>query len=285
MARRPGASADTVPNMTAPTPSAVPPIPHSPVRGRHYKYYDLVMAAFVVVLLCSNLIGPGKFCGIELGARIIPDWTQEKGFILTSVLVFGAGNIFFPIGYVFGDVLTEVYGYARSRKVIWAGFGGMIFASIMALVIVKLPVFINPNNAGEGGRAQAYADAVSTIFSSTWRVTLASLIAFWVGDFVNSLVLAKMKVLTRGRWLWTRTIGSTIVGQFCDSLIFYPGAFYDGTNGVTIAKVCIFNWIFKVMVEVVMTPATYAICGFLKRAENEDFYDTDTDFTPFSLKD
>lgn len=259
--------------------------PAHPVRGRHYRYYDLVMAAFVTVLLCSNLIGPGKFCTIGLPLSVVPDWTSEKGLFFTSALVFGAGNMFFPISYIFGDVLTEVYGYARSRKVIWAGFGAMIFASIMAWVVIHLPAFINPNNPEEGARATAFNNAVASVFGNTWRITIASLIAFWVGDFVNSFVLAKMKVLTKGRMLWTRTIGSTIVGQLCDSLIFYPGAFYDGTNGVTIAKVCVFNWLFKVGVEVVMTPVTYGVCGFLKKAEREDFYDTDTNFTPFSLKD
>lgn len=266
---------------------------HNP---RHYKYYDLLMAAFVTVLLCSNLIGPGKSCAIDLGLRIIPDWTTDHGWIWSSLLVFGAGNIFFPIGYIFGDVLTEVYGYARARKVIWAGFGAMIFATIMSFVVIRLPLnHDEPFN-------KIIQPAIETCFGNTWRIVVFSMLAFWVGDFVNSYVMAKMKVQTGGRFLWMRTIGSTIVGQGIDSLIFYPGAFANlaplfkalhlgeagwmhGWENDTLVKTVIFNWIFKVGIEVIMTPATYAICGFLKRAENEDYFDRRTNFTPFSLQD
>ena len=127
--------------------------------------------------------------------------------------------------------------------------------------------------------------ALEIVFGNTWRVVAASIVAFWAGDFVNAFVLAKMKLLTQGRWLWTRTIGSTLVGQGVDSLIFYPIAFGGVWASETLLAVIAFNWFFKVMVEVVMTPATYAAVGWLKRRENEDFYDTDTSFTPFSLKD
>lgn len=256
-----------------------------PARGghaqnpRHYKYYDLLMAGFVTVLLCSNLIGPAKSCAVEFGARVIPDWSWNTGFILTSVLVFGAGNIFFPISYIFGDVLTEVYGYARARKVIWAGFAGMIFASVMSYVVIHLPV-----NQAEPYNQQ-YQPAITLVFGNTWRIVLASIAAFWVGDFVNSYVLARMKVLTGGRFLWMRTIGSTIVGQGVDSLIFYPVAFAGLWETATLLKVSIVNWVFKVMIEVVFTPLTYLIVGFLKRAEREDYFDRQTDFTPFSLRD
>lgn len=252
--------------------------PRHPVRGRHYRYYDLVMAGFVTVLLCSNLIGPGKSCAIDLGVGIVPGF-KDGAVVFGPLLVFGAGNIFFPISYIFGDILTEVYGYARSRKVIWAGFGAMIFATLMSWVVLNLPV--NPDEPYN----RVIDPALRTVFGNTWRIVVGSIAAFWVGDFVNSYVLAKMKVWTRGRLLWTRTIGSTIVGQLADSAIFYPVAFAGIWEAGTLVKVVVFNWMFKVGVEVLMTPATYAVCGFLKRAEKEDFYDTDTDFTPFSLKD
>jgi queuosine precursor transporter len=227
---------------------------------RHYKYYDLLMAAFVTVLLCSNLIGPGKSC-------------------LLFGITFGAGNIFFPISYIFGDVLTEVYGYARSRKVIWAGFGAMIFATIMGQVVIRLPA-----DPGEPFNTHIQP-AIELVFGNTWRIVGGSILAFWAGDFANSYVLARMKIITRGRFLWTRTIGSTIVGQLLDSLIFYPIAFLGVWETKTLVKIVIFNWLFKVGVEVVATPLTYAVVGFLKRAEGEDYYDRQTNFTPFSLSD
>ncbi|MBL0928007.1 MAG: queuosine precursor transporter [Phycisphaerales bacterium] len=251
--------------------------PHE--RGRHYRYYDLVMAGFITVLLCSNLIGPGKSCAIDLGVKVVPDWLSGQGLVWGSLLVFGAGNIFFPISYIFGDVLTEVYGYARARKVIWAGFGAMLFATVMSVVVLRLPP-----NPGEPFNKQI-VPALDVVFGNTWRIVLASILAFWAGDFVNSYVLAKMKLITKGRFLWTRTIGSTICGQAVDSMIFYPVAFAGVWETDTLVKVSIFNWLFKVGVEVVLTPLTYAIVGFLKRAEREDFYDYDTNFTPFSLKD
>ncbi len=227
---------------------------------RHYRYYDLLMAAFVTVLLCSNLIGPGKTC-ILMG------------------ITFGAGNLFFPISYIFGDVLTEVYGYARARKVIWAGFGGMIFATIMSTVVIALPADPKePFNA-------AIQPALEVVFGNTWRIVIGSMMAFWAGDFVNSYVMARMKLWTRGKYLWTRTIGSTMVGQAVDSALFYPIAFYGTWQPGTMLKVIAFNWAFKVSVEVLFTPITYFVVNRLKRAEKEDYFDERTDFTPFSLKD
>jgi queuosine precursor transporter len=220
------------------------------------------MAAFVTILICSNLIGPAKIAEVELP--------------LVGTVLFGAGVLFFPISYVFGDVLTEVYGYARSRRVIWSGFAALAFASFMAWVVVKLPPAADWKNQA----------AYEVAFGSTWRIALASMIAYFCGEFVNSFVLAKMKIATRGRWLWTRTIGSTIFGEGVDSALFYPLAFY-GTGIIPDAllpKVMLTQFIAKVSVEVVFTPATYAIVGWLKRAEQEDYYDRDTRFTPFSLK-
>jgi queuosine precursor transporter len=232
---------------------------------RTYRYYDLVMAAFVTVLLCSNLIGPAKTCAIELP--------------FLGEFVFGAGNLFFPISYIFGDVLTEVYGYARARKVIWAGFGAMLFATLMSQIVIRMPV----------AESEAYnkivQPAIEVVFGNTWRIVVGSILAFWAGDFVNSFVLAKMKVLTAGRFLWMRTIGSTIVGQIVDSLIFYPLAFYGVWETATLAKVVVLNFVIKVSIEVFATPLTYAVVGFLKKAEGEDFYDRRTNFTPFSLED
>jgi uncharacterized integral membrane protein (TIGR00697 family) len=229
---------------------------------RNYKYYDFVMVAFVVVLVCSNLIGPAKAAQIPIPGH--------------DPIVFGAGVLFFPISYVFGDVLTEVYGYARSRRVIWAGFAALAFASFMAWVVVKLPPAPFWHNQA----------AYETAFGSAWRVALASMVAYFCGEFVNSFVLAKMKILTEGRWLWTRTIGSTIFGEGVDSLIFYPLAFY-GTGIIPEDKlpvIMLAQFVGKVGVEVVFTPVTYAVVGALKRAEHEDYYDRHTRFTPFSLR-
>lgn len=254
-----------------------PPSPALSVRraaavhtGRHYRYYDLVMAGFVTVLLCSNLIGPGKTCILRL--------PFELPFI-GAALVFGAGNIFFPISYIFGDVLTEVYGYARNRKVIWAGFGAMIFATIMGLFVIHFPA--DPKEPFN----QTIQPALEVVFGNTWRIVVGSICAFWAGDFANSYVMAKMKVWTRGRFLWIRTIGSTMVGQLVDSALFYPIAFLGIWQPGTMLRVIAFNWVFKVSVEAIFTPVTYAVVGWLKRAEGEDYYDTDTNFTPFSLKD
>ena len=229
---------------------------------RSYRYYEFVMAAFVTVLVCSNLIGPAKIAQLELP--------------VLGPVTFGAGVLFFPISYIFGDVLTEVYGYAQARRVIWCGFAALAFASLMAAIIVALP----------SAPFWTHQSAYEIAFGSTWRIVAASMVAYFCGEFVNSFVLAKMKIATQGRWLWTRTIGSTIVGEAVDSALFYPLAFY-GTGIIPNDKlptVMLAQFVAKVSVEVVFTPVTYAVVGFLKRAENEDYYDRDTQFTPFTLK-
>ncbi len=236
---------------------------------RQYRYYDLLMTAFVTVLLCSNLIGTAKVGYISFPFTLP---------LLGDNLSFGAGNLFFPLGYIFGDVLTEVYGYARARKVIWAGFGAMVFATVMAWVIVHLPP-----SPDEPFNTQLQP-AIEILFGNTWRIVVGSIVAFWVGDFVNSYVMAKLKVLTQGRKLWMRTIGSTVLGQGIDSILFYPIAFAGIWTFDTLLAVIVFNWAFKVTVEIVMTPVTYAVVNWLKKAEGEDFYDQATNFTPFSLK-
>jgi hypothetical protein len=224
---------------------------------RNYRYFDFVMAAFVCVLMASNVIGAGKRC--QLGS-----------------FTFSAGVLFFPISYVFGDILTEVYGYARARRVVWAGFSALIFVSFMTTVVLALPPAPDwPNQA-----------AYQTVFGGTPRVALASLVAYFCGEFCNSYVLAKMKIFTEGKHLWARTIGSTIVGEGVDSIIFYPLAFWGAAGWTTEQMIAILsgNYALKVAWEAVMTPFTYKIVNFLKRAESEDYYDRKTRFTPFSLE-
>jgi uncharacterized integral membrane protein (TIGR00697 family) len=222
---------------------------------KNFRYYDLVMAAFVTILICSNLIGASKVCNLF-------------GF------TFGAGILFFPISYVFGDILTEVYGYARSRKVVWAGFAALAFTSFMCWVVIIMPPSPGyPNQA-----------ALETIFGGTPRIVMASLGAYFVGEFANSYTLAKMKIWTKGKYLWTRTVGSTIAGELVDSVVFYPLAFLGIWSTDLVVKVMISNYIIKVLWEILMTPFTYKVVAFLKRAENEDYYDYQTNFTPFSLK-
>ena len=223
--------------------------------ARTYKYYDLIMAVFVTVLLCSNLIGVSKV--VTIGG-----------------LTFGGGNLFFPISYLFGDILTEVYGYARSRRVVWAGFGALIFSAFMTQVVISLP-------PAEGYTGQA---AIEQVFGSTPRIVAASMIAYFAGEFTNSFVLAKLKILTKGKHLWTRTIGSTIAGEAVDTTIFYPLAFLGLWEPKMLLTVMVTNYFLKVMWEVLATPLTYRIVAAIKRAESEDYYDYKTNFTPFSLK-
>lgn len=213
------------------------------------------MVAFVVVLLCSNIIGAAKV-------------TTIQGF------TFGAGILFFPISYLFGDVLTEVYGYARSRKVIWAGFAALLFASFMSWFIVNIP-------PADGWNQQ---EIYATVFGQTPRIALASFIAYWSGEFTNSYIMAKMKIFSKGRFLWIRTIGSTIGGEAVDSLIFYPVAFWGVWPDDLVINVMIANYLLKTGWEVILTPVTYKIVKFLKKAEVEDYYDTKTNFSPFKME-
>jgi queuosine precursor transporter len=226
------------------------------VSSRNFRYYDFVMAAFVAILLLSNVIGAAKPAALTINGE---EW------------VFGAGILFFPLGYVIGDVLTEVYGFARARRVIWAGFAGLVFMAFMSWIVVSLPPA-----AGWEGQA-----AYESVFGQVWRIVIASITAFWVGEFVNSYVMARMKVWTQGRHLWSRTIGSTFVGQGVDSLIFYPLAFWGVWQNEVVITVMITNWLFKVLWEVVLTPVTYAVVGWLKHHEGVDIFDDGTDFSPF----
>lgn len=228
------------------------------IPSQKFKYYDLMMAAFVTVLICSNIIGPAKLATATL-------FGEE--------FIYGAGVLFFPLSYVFGDVLTEVYGYARARKVIWVGFVGVFFASLMSYIIVKLP-------AAPGWEGQ---EAYALIFGQVPRIVLASLLAFMAGEMINAYVMAKMKIWTQGKYLWTRTIGSTILGQGSDSLIFYPVAFYGIWENNILITVMLSNYLIKVGWEAILTPVTYKIVNFLKRVENVDIFDNKTAFTPFKI--
>jgi hypothetical protein len=224
-----------------------------------FRYFDFVMAAFVAILLLSNVLGAGKRAEVDLP--------------LIGLWPFGAGILFFPLSYVLGDILTEVYGYARARRCIWAGFVATLFMAMMAHVVVALPPA-----ADWPGQA-----AYESVFGQVPRIVFASVVAFWVGEFANSYVLARLKLLTAGRHLWMRTIGSTIVGQGIDSLLFYPLAFYGAPGWPVEAMlwVMVSQFALKVAWEALLTPVTYAVVGFLKRREGIDVYDSGTDFTPF----
>ncbi|MEW6240371.1 MAG: queuosine precursor transporter [Chloroflexota bacterium] len=233
---------------------------------RQYKYFDLIMAAFVAVLIVSN---------IASSAKII-----DLGFSLFGLaFAFDAGTILFPVSYIFGDILTEVYGYKRSRRVIWAGFAILALSSVVFWIVQHLP--------GEA-TWQGYAGdaAYSAILGgmSTGGIVLASLAAYWLGEFSNSFVLAKMKIITAGRWLWTRTIGSTLIGEFVDSSAFIAIASLFGVFPWSLFwTLALTNYIFKVFIEIAFTPLTYAVVNALKKAEAEDYYDRGTDFNPFQI--
>lgn len=233
------------------------------ISRREFRFYDFLLATACVVVVCSNLIGAGKVATLS-------------GF------TFGAGVLFFPLSYVVGDVMTEVYGYARARRVAWASFAAAAFAALMAAAITAMPPSPAWNVAlGEGVTKQ---DAFALNFGQVPRIVLASCLAIWAGELANAFTLARMKVWTGGKMLWTRTIGSTVVGQGVDTLIFYPLAFYGVWSNELIATVMATNYALKVGWEALLTPFTYLIVGGLKRAEGVDVFDKDTDFTPFSVK-
>jgi uncharacterized integral membrane protein (TIGR00697 family) len=231
----------------------------SAVTGRQFRYYDFVMAAFVAILLLSNIIGAAKPAALTINGQ---QW------------IFGAGILFFPLGYVIGDVLTEVYGYARARRVIWAGFAALLFMAFMSWVVVALP-------PAPGWPGQA---AYESVFGQVWRIVFASITAFWAGEFINSYVMARMKIWTGGKHLWSRTIGSTVLGQGIDSIIFYPLAFGGIWSNEQVISVMLTNWLLKVGWEVVLTPVTYGVVGWLKRKEGVDIFDEGTNFSPFKTK-
>lgn len=240
-------------------------LPHVEARtlhGAYFRYFDFVMVAMVVVLLLSNVIGAEKRSFINL--PVIGPWP------------FGAGILFFPVSYLIDDIMTEVYGYARARRAIWAGFIALMFMALMEWTVVHLPV-------ASGWTGQA---AYERVFGSGWRIILASMAAFFVGDFLESATMAKLKIWSEGRRLWMRFWGSTIVGEGIDSLIFYPLAFYGMVDWPVSAlgKVMLSQFVLKVSWEVLLTPVTYLVVGWLKHKEGLDVYDVGTDFTPFTTK-
>jgi len=227
------------------------------VPARGFRHFDLVMAAFVAILLLSNIIGAGKVAAVDIAG---------------APFVFGAGILFFPVSYVIGDVLTEVYGYAHARRCIWVGFAALLFMAFMSWAVVAMPPAADWTGQG----------AYEAVFGQVPRIVLASIAAFWAGEFVNAYVLARMKVWTDGKALWSRTIGSTVVGQAVDSVIFYPLAFLHVWPTQQVVTVMVTNWAMKVAWEVVLTPLTYGVVGWLKRREGVEVFDTTTDFSPFS---
>ncbi|MEE9552653.1 MAG: queuosine precursor transporter [candidate division Zixibacteria bacterium] len=218
-----------------------------------FKYYDIILGLFVAVLLISN-VASSKV--LDLGP-----------------FTFDGGTILFPISYIFGDILTEVYGYKRSRRVIWTGFFCAFLMSAVFMLVGKLPA------AADWGNQDAY----DKILGLTPRIVLASLIAYFSGEFSNSYTLAKMKIMTKGKWLWSRTIGSTIVGEGIDTVLFVMIAFYGVFSNELLIAIMISNYVFKVAFEAILTPATYATVAFLKKKEGIDTYDHKTNFNPFAL--
>jgi uncharacterized integral membrane protein (TIGR00697 family) len=219
-----------------------------------FRHLNAITALFVAVLLISNV--------------------ASSKMVQIGPLAFDGGTLLFPLSYIFGDILTEVYGYKRSRSVIWLGFAAALLMSVTFIVVGKLP-------PAEGWPNQAAYDA---ILGLTPRIVLASLVAYLAGEFSNSFILAKMKVWTRGRHLWARTIGSTVVGELVDSAIFVMVAFAGTMPGALLMTVAVSNYVFKTLVEAAFTPVTYRVVAFLKRTEREDHYDRDTDFNPFAVR-
>jgi uncharacterized integral membrane protein (TIGR00697 family) len=233
-----------------------------------YKYYDRIMALFVTILLVSNIASSAK----------IVDWGVS---LFGLPMAFDAGTVLFPVSYIFGDVLTEVYGYRGGRRVIWTGFACALIMSATLWLVARLPGESQwQNNVG-----QAQYEAVLGGVSSG-ALVLASLLAYWSGEFSNSFVLAKMKILTQGRWLWTRTIGSTLVGEAVDTLAFISVATILKVPGFVPQiwlTLVVTNYLFKCGVEAIMTPVTYRVVNWLKKAEHEDYYDYNTNFNPFNI--
>lgn len=225
--------------------------------NRSYRYLDLITVSFVVVLLLSNIVA-----------------VKPVRILEALRLDLDSGTLLFPISYIFGDVLVEVYGYARSRRVIWMGFGFNLLAALLFSIIVAIPA------PPEWKMQEAFA----MILGQTPRIVIGSLIAFWCGEFVNSFIMAKMKIWTGGRYLWTRTISSTMVGQAVDTVLFQTIAFAGVWDTGLLLRVIVWNYAAKVLYEALATPITYAVVGFLKKAEQEDYYDYDTNFNPFVLK-
>ena len=234
-------------------PDLVDSIERQPRDLRSFRYYDILISVFVSILLISNLVGQ-KICAIG--------WFRISG-----------AQLLFPVTYIFGDIFTEVYGYGASRRAIWLGFFASGLMAVMGLVTVALPP------APDWPNQQAF----ETVFYTVPRLIVASLIAYWAGEFANSYTLAKMKIFTGGKYLWTRTVGSTVVGQGVDTLLMMTLGFAGTVSWSDIGKLVLGGYLGKVLYEVLMTPATYAVVGWLKRKESVDTFDYSTDFSPFHI--
>ncbi len=216
---------------------------------RPYRFLDVITALFVAVLILSNV--------------------ASTKLVAVGPLLFDGGTLLFPLAYIFGDLLTEVYGYRATRRVIWLGFASLALMVVTLTVVDALP----PQSA-----------AFTAVLGQAPRIAIASLIAYWAGEFVNAVVLAKLKVRTGGRWLWARTISSTLLGQLVDTAVFLPIAFLGVWSNADLWAVFVSNYVFKVGVEVLFTPLTYVVVNALKRAEREDFFDRDTHFNPLLIR-
>jgi queuosine precursor transporter len=228
-----------------------------------YQYYDFLLAGFVAVILCVNLIGAGKAAQIELP--------------FVGHVVFGAGILFFPISYAFSNIFTEVYGYAYDRRAVWCGFGALIFAALMSQVVIHL-------NPAPGDYNKQLQTGLELVFGNTWRIVVGSMTAYWCGSLVNAYVLAKMKIKSAGKHLWLRVIFSTACAELVDSSLFYMMAFYGIWPLAQVIEVAILQYILKTSWEVLAVPLTYRIVAFLKRKEQEDYFDRNTDFNPFRVR-
>jgi hypothetical protein len=221
---------------------------------RAYRYLDLITAAFVTVLIVSNI--------------------ASTKILALGPFTFDGGTILFPLAYIFGDVLTEVYGYRQSRRVIWTGFACLALAALTLAVVDGLPP------AGEWPLQEAF----HALLGQTPRIVVGSLLAYWAGEFVNSYILAKLKLATKGKYLWARTIGSTLFGEGVDTVVFIVVAFLGAWPNELLWSIFVSNYVFKVSVEVVFTPLTYQVVSWLKTLENEDYYDWNTNFNPLALE-
>ncbi len=226
---------------------------------RNYKYLDVIVGLFVAILIISNLASSAKI-------------------VVLGPFTFDGGTLLFPLSYIFGDILTEVYGYSTSRRVIWIGFAAAALFSVTVWIVGLLP-------AETEWSSRAGMDAYNAILGSSIRIVIASLIAYWAGSFTNAFVMAKMKIMTQGKWLWMRTIGSTIAGQLVDTALFVMIAFAFDMSWPVLLSIIVSNYLFKVGVEVLFTPATYAAVNWLKKREGVDAFDTQTKFNPFRVND
>ena len=227
---------------------------------RTFRYYDVIVVAFVTVLLCANLIGAGKAAQADLP--------------FLGTVVFGAGILFFPISYVFSDILTEVYGYAYDRRAVWCGFGALIFATLMSIIVLHL-------TPAPGEYNSQLQDGLQAVFGNTWRIVIGSMTAFWCGSLINAYVLAKMKIWSNGKYLWMRMIGSTAAGELVDSAIFYFVAFYGIWSTQQVIEVALAQYVLKTGWEILAVPFTYRVVQWQKEKESVDHYDVTTNFNPF----